>query len=295
MAHPDNAARVDGGTLAARARRCLADSAAHTVTRRGPWRIYHKREVDPDAVLAAVRGGSASLPLPSGAPIAVHIKAVTRISLWQNFKDLFQMPRGRRAYVALCGFELAGLPAPEGIALVEERRRGILRASYLVTRRIDHAMNLSQYLHRHWVAPRLLEAKGDTRALRTFLAAFAGTLNRVHAAGVHHRDMKGENLLLTEDSGTVKVYFVDFDALRFRSRVDSHRVVKNLAQLAASLPYCFPMRPRLRFFAHYMSVSPFQARRKEILAQTVRMTRARMARWLRLFLARRRAPRECAP
>ncbi|NMD36817.1 MAG: hypothetical protein GYA73_13105, partial [Planctomycetes bacterium] len=215
------------------------------------------------------------------APVPIHVKALTGISLWQNFKDMFQGARGRRAFSALREFEARGLPAPEAIGLVERRPRGILRASYLLTHRIEGAENLAQYLHRNFVAPALRGEPVDGARLRSFTRQFAGAVRELHEAGVRHRDLKGENVLIADEDGKLAIRFIDFDSLYFARGVSFRRAAKNLAQLAGSLPYCFPMAARLRFFACYTNGSLLAGRRKELLRAAAAIAQLRIERWLR--------------
>ncbi len=263
-------------------RSCNAHAARCACARRGDWRIYHSGEYDPDAILAAARDGRAVLARAGGAPpVPIHVKALTGITLWQNFKNLFQGARGRRAFGALRTFAACGLPAPDVIGLVERRPRGILRASYLLTRRIEGAENLAQYLHRNFVGPALRGEPVDGARLRRFTRAFAAAVRALHDAGVQHRDLKGENVLIADEGGEPAIRFIDFDSLYFSRRVSFHRAAKNLAQLAGSLPYCVPMSARLRFFACYIEGSPLAGRRKELLRAAAAIAQARIERWLR--------------
>ncbi len=235
----------------------------------------------PEAILAAIGNRHAELtPRGGAAAVPVHIKALTGITLWQNFKHLFQRARGRQAFRALRTFAARGLPAPEAIALVEECSWGMLRASYLLTRRIEHAESLAQYVHRIYTAPALRGERPSVGRLRRFMRIFAAAVRAVHAAGVNHRDMKGENVLIAEEAGRPVVRFIDFDSLYFSRRVSFHRAAKNLAQLAGSLPYCFPMTARLRFFALYVQGTPWEGRRKELLCAATAIATRRIDRWL---------------
>jgi tRNA A-37 threonylcarbamoyl transferase component Bud32 len=268
-----------------------AQSENCAIVRDGRLWIRYNRAFAPDAVLAVLHNDCGAIT-PRGATSAmpVHVKALTGITLWQNVKNLFQRARGRRAFDALRTFATLGLPAPEAIALIEERSWGMLRASYLLTREIENAENLAQYLHRTHTAPVLRGEAPDPRRLHRFMRVFAPAVRAVHDAGVEHRDMKGENILIAEEGGAPVVRFIDFDSLYFSRRVSFYRVAKNLAQLASSLPGCFPMRARLRFFALYVRTSPFEDRRKELLRATAALAKKRIDR--RFGLWRRGRPEE---
>ncbi len=55
----------------------------------------------------------------------------------------------------------------------------------------------------------------------------------MHDWGLRHRDLKKDNLLLTEDGGEVR--FLDLDGIRQAKRLDWQRRARDLGTLAGSL------------------------------------------------------------
>lgn len=85
--------------------------------------------------------------------------------------------------------------------------------------------------------------------LRNHVAEWLGDL---HARGVYHGDLKGSNVLLRDGEAGFSLPLIDTDRVRFFDRrVDDRRRVKNLAQLAASLPVSVTRAERLRFYRTY--------------------------------------------
>ncbi len=271
-----------------RSRLCLENSEQFAVERKGPWKVFRRRTVRLDDVLAVVEKGVRTVPVEGSGPMSLHVKHISGISVGQNLKDIFQGSRGRCAYAALAGFEFRGLDAPVPVALVESRPNGMLRGSFLVTERIEDAADLAGFVHGNFILPRFTGASTDDALLRRFIRALADAVRRVHEAGVVHRDMKGENLLVREAGGEVRIFFLDLDSVRFKDTVSFTRVAKNLAQLGASVPYCVGDREKLRFFFRYVKGTPLAARREELLRLASGMMKKRIDRWLALYWRERR-------
>jgi hypothetical protein len=263
----------------------MVDSTSYAVERKGPWKIFRKRSVSVDTILTAIKKETAETA-------GIHVKSITGIGPRQNLKDLFQGARGRRAYVALCGFAFRGLPAPEGLALVEKRSAGFLRESRLLTRRIEGAEELARFIHRNFIAPRFGGEPADAAKKSRFIAALAAEVRRMHEAGVSHGDLKGENLLIREENGKFRIYFVDLDSVRFREHIGFSRIAWNLAQLDASVPYCVGTRPRLRFLIEYVRGTGLAPMRKELAREAARLSKKRVAAWLDLYWRERKKAEE---
>ncbi len=82
--------------------------------------------------------------------------------------------------------------------------------------------------------------------------ASADWLRGLHVRGIYHGDLKGVNVLVADDEEGVRFPLIDTDRVRlFPEAVDRRRVVKNLAQLAASIPRVVTRTERLRWFRRY--------------------------------------------
>lgn len=293
-----------------RTRRCLVESSGYTIKKRNGYRIYLRRavpkrvklyalaandgewrgpkrdEITVEMILDAVgearktHGECATLTI---GEIPVHVKMKRKVPLFQSIKDLFQKPRLRRAWVAMCGFYHRRVPGTEAVALVEKRTFGLVRESFLFTRYVENATDLAGYVHRNLVAPRILGEKPDWKKLGALARKLARVYGLAHGTGVVHRDMKGENLLIRDADDGPEVILSDLDSVDFADEVSENRVAWNLAQLAASAPYCVGPRTRMRFFAAYMKESPLREKRKELLSKIADLTEKRIQRWLRIY------------
>ncbi len=154
----------------------------------------------------------------------------------------------------------AGLPAPEVLAALEQRRFGVPCRSCVLARRV--AGNTLEAL---WC-----ERTGAGR--RALALAFADYLRRMHDAGLYPQDIRGANVLVPAEDPPVFV-LVDLDRLRHCRRVSRRRRWKNLVQVHRSVGRGTPRSERLRFLRRYLgTVSRDELRRtaREILAQSRR-------------------------
>jgi tRNA A-37 threonylcarbamoyl transferase component Bud32 len=91
--------------------------------------------------------------------------------------------------------------------------------------------------------------RSDQRALRDATAVW---LAHLHRLGVYHGDVKGVNVLVGGTPAAPGLYVVDTDRCRFfRRPVDLGRRLRNLAQLAASIPVVVSRTERLRWWRRY--------------------------------------------
>jgi tRNA A-37 threonylcarbamoyl transferase component Bud32 len=99
---------------------------------------------------------------------------------------------------------------------------------------------------------------GEERGARaSLLEASARWVGRLHADGVYHGDLKGVNVLVEGAPGTYRFHLIDTDHCRFfPAAVDRRRRIKNLAQLAASIPACVTRADRARWYACYAEALP---------------------------------------
>ncbi len=138
--------------------------------------------------------------------------------------NAFRSSRAVRTWRMTLAFAARGIPVPEPLLCLEERRFRLLGRSYLVSELVEGGESL------HLLWPRL-----DEGQRREVLMALADVLGRMHATGAFHGDLKWNNILVRPGGGSPRVVLVDLDGSsvgfmfrRRRARKDIDRFLKDL-------------------------------------------------------------------
>lgn len=173
---------------------------------------------------------------------------------------------GLKWALALCGRNVAarswrlahalrirGITAARPLALVIPRRSWRCE-SYLLTEWIAGSQNLHLW---GW------ELVGRAPEVRSRLAGrcaaqLGALVGRLHAWRFSHRDLKGCNLIVTEQGADVECHLIDLDGVRQFRRLPIERRAADIARLAASaaLHSWLPRSARARFLAAYRRQQP---------------------------------------
>jgi len=168
-----------------------------------------------------------------------------------------------RSWVAGQGLRERSLPTPRPLAMLHRVRQGMFQEGYLLTEKIDDALDLHDFLGRI----ELLPPAERHRRLRHLIDLLAKVLRHLHRCRLSHRDLKATNILVscaplcrptslprvqvTED---MSVWLIDLVGVTRNRRLHRPRRVQNLARLHAS----FFQNPavtrtdKLRFLRTYM-------------------------------------------
>ncbi|MFQ5990566.1 MAG: lipopolysaccharide kinase InaA family protein [Candidatus Methylomirabilales bacterium] len=184
------------------------------------------------------------IPSPRGN---LFVKRYNFQSMGYAFKDLLRPSRARRVWVIANSLRMRGIPTPQPHAYLERRRLRVLLESYLVTEGVE-GVRLIEFSDR-------FRGPGPSFLLKRRLAREIATLvRRLHERGVSHRDLKGHNLLVQEESPErVRPLLLDLDGVRIR-RVTWRRRVRDLARLARDFGDRSPLTrtDRVRFLQAYL-------------------------------------------
>jgi len=111
-------------------------------------------------------------------------------------------------------------------------------------------------------------ARAEQVRLREATALWLG---RLHREGIYHGDLKGVNVLVERKGDALGFRLIDTDRCGFfRRPVDGRRRLKNLSQLAASIPTCVSRTERLRWYRQYAraaGAAPSERRAAALVAQ----------------------------
>jgi hypothetical protein len=173
-------------------------------------------------------------------------------------------PRGpaRREAESLLQLASAGFRVPRALAWFEDRGG----AGALVMEHLEHRETLRELLGR---AP-----PGQARER---LAALAGLVARLHAAGFYHRDLYLEHVVVT-GPGAGDLALLDAGRVRLERAPRERWFVKDLAALLHSAPEALSARARLRFLCRYLDArSVLAPRARPAFARDVERKAARLA------------------
>ncbi|MEC9341294.1 MAG: lipopolysaccharide kinase InaA family protein [Pseudomonadota bacterium] len=163
-----------------------------------------------------------------------------------------------------------GVASAEVLAFGEWRQFGLLRAAFLVTRELPDTVDLREWaVHQ---APGLPRPQLE-RIARQLGGAVVDEVRRLHRAGLAHRDLKWRNILVREEAGRWRCWFIDcprFTGSRFMRRRSQQL---DLSGLARGAVLYLPLRARLRLLLRYVDGDKYEARR--------------ILRWVEAHLARR--------
>ncbi|MFQ5848747.1 MAG: lipopolysaccharide kinase InaA family protein [Candidatus Methylomirabilales bacterium] len=184
--------------------------------------------------------------LPSTAG-GLFIKRYNFQSLGYALKDVFRAARARRVWIIANSLRMRGIPTPLPHAYLEYRRARVLLESYLITEGVEGVGLLE-------LADRFREAGVSLLLKRQLIQQIATLLRHLHARGVSHRDLKGQNILVREDDrGRFWPLLVDLDGVRL-GRVSWRRRRRDLARLAWAFlgESAVTKTDRVRFLKQYL-------------------------------------------
>jgi len=181
--------------------------------------------------------------LPGAGEVFVKRYPVTEAA--ERLKYLFRRAKALREWRSLRELRAAGVEAPEPLAAGVLRRGGILRDSVLVTRGLEGALPLDEYLLEHVEAASHAEVAAFTRAL-------AGFLRRAHGAGFYHRDFHAANVMVAGEPERPRFAVLDLADARVGCELTRGERLEMLATLSHLFLQAVPRHWRLRFLRSYL-------------------------------------------
>ena len=190
-----------------------------------------------------------------------------------SLKDLLRSPRGRRSWRAGNSFISRGITTGRPLALVEVKKRGLLRESFLLMEDLSSFLGVHHYVLSNFNGA---SARGAEVRAR-FVEALARTLSELHGTDLYHGDLKSSNILVEEAGERWRFHYIDLDGVKMGGKVSLKGRAKNLAQIETSTPDCITGENRCLFFRHYLRYVDMEIDEKTFLdmisRHTVRRTR----------------------
>ena len=182
------------------------------------------------------------------------------------FKGIFRLTQGIRSYRNGWKLREAGFGVASPMALITDRRWGLIRSEWVVMEVIPGAVELDRYIVKRTADMWPPEEKV---ALARLFGRFIGSM---HGAGIFHSDLKTCNVLVSEepaqsnnppDAGgqtsnkatssrkALRFSLLDYDNVRFSRQVPWRRKIKNLVQIFLSTPVAIDATHRMLFLNEY--------------------------------------------
>lgn len=252
---------------AARANRCLQNGGPYAVQEREGATVYRLREAKPPD-LSDLDARPRLKSLEDRELVLLDERRFAKI-FRRRLQDVARGDPGLRAWKNAHCLLYRRVRTPKLYALVRQPGRTILIGEW-----IPDARPLFDYIRERF--PALGFGARDT-----FVYRLARFVRHLHEVGVFHKDLKANNILVRElADGTPEFYLIDLDRVAFGEDVDLHGRVLNLAQLNAAVAAPVTRTERMRFYRYYAGwTRSLHADRKKIIAEVMRITRARKHLW----------------
>lgn len=214
------------------------------------------------------------LPLSDESGKLVCIKEYRYPSVLKKFFYPFFRSPARKAWFAAHGLIAAGVRTPSPIALIEEKRTGMIKRSFFIAEGIFDCRPCYKYI-RDTFGNREKEVVFPVK--RRFAACLAVSFRQLHDAAIYHGDLKESNIMVRELPGAWDFYYIDLDRVSFNKNITRRRKIKNLAQLNTSVHNYFTRTDRLRFYKVYAGVQTLGNKDKQIVKAIIALSKKRNA------------------
>jgi tRNA A-37 threonylcarbamoyl transferase component Bud32 len=236
------------------ARRCLFTNKRFVCESRHGFRVFRVRRGDVEAALRELAPDPDRI-LEQGQVLkdGRTVKAA-RVELNGTFyflkrynckgwayrvRNALRRSRAVRTWWVSWAFRVRGLPVPEPLICLEERRLRLLQRSYLLSDYVENSERFND------VWPRLNDS-----GRRGLLARLAMLLGRMHRSGAVHGDLKWQNILVQTRKVGQTITLTDLDGSRILHWFVRGRPARDLARFFRDLQQNDPAGVYKAFFLH---------------------------------------------
>lgn len=196
-----------------------------------------------------------------GHTLDVYVKRPKLKTAWKVFLSMFRRSRSRKAFELGHKLLTRNIPAALPLAALERRRFFLLKDSILITEAVN-APHLHDFMVK-WFGDYSrndngISAKTRRQLYRDILLELGRMVQRLHANGFFHRDLKATNIRVhwnPQEHRTPRILLVDLDGMRRVSFMTSRRRFRGVMRLNVSLLQCPPVNNsgRLRMLIGYLN------------------------------------------
>jgi tRNA A-37 threonylcarbamoyl transferase component Bud32 len=274
-----------------RAKRCLMESTLFTLHRGSGYRVYRRRDVSGETLMDMIKAhreiakNSPSSLLKNSPKTVVSmveiapesglrtcVKQHRYATVWGQIKNCFRYSKGKISWIAANELFRRGISDLKPLAYVEKARIGLLKESFFLMESPVDYLEMDRYLIKSF-------GNGQSRDLitkkRAFIQQFAQCIGRLHRSEIFHGDLKACNILARERAGAWDFSFIDLDAVRLATEVNSRKALKNLVQINCSIPGFLSYADRIRFLKWYLEIHPIPMRKRDLIKAVLEESRKR--------------------
>lgn len=209
------------------------------INREGVRHALTRREL-PSRTVTRLEPASPELP-------PLYLKEYRFPTFMSRMKYIFRSPADREWRTAH-RIAQRGIPTFEPLAVGTRRRFGLPVASYLISREIEHARPLKDYL----LDRECRDDQAGWAIRQSILRSLASFVREVHRRGILHRDFHWGNILIdTRDAKNILCYLMDLHRVRLKRRLRDRERVTNLASIGTAFRLTARTTERLRFLVQY--------------------------------------------
>lgn len=205
---------------------------------------------DPDGLLAASdllfkdsARTKAGRVMIGGRPF--FLKYYRRRGILHTVKTIFRASRPWRNLKIAIHLIQNGVDTPAPLALMEERRSGLLMRSYLLT----------EYVPGERIRDLIARQMGNMAWQAEIVESLADFIARFHASGCCHRDLKANNILLEIDGDRDRPWIVDLDGAKLKQEIVERDRMLDLGRLLTSFADMLSLPQIYRFLIYYSKKS----------------------------------------
>jgi hypothetical protein len=188
-----------------------------------------RRLVRPDyLVLNDARSRTVCVPFPGpqDGTVMVVVKSFAKPSRIRSEAYRWQGSKARRSFLMARFLRERGVGSPSPLGFLERWEKGRLAESYFLSKYEAEAVEA------HSEIIRLFSHKGTHGEGKRLLELIAGEVRALHSAGVQHRDLGHQNILVhPTETGWKDVQFIDLNRARIRGKLSVRQQASDLSRL----------------------------------------------------------------
>ena len=186
-----------------------------------------------------------------------YVKHFRCHTIWDRARHVLRQSQARREWNKATAIAQRDVPTIHPIAWQEEKGRGVVGESYLVTCAIPESCTLDEYCSRHLP---LLPSNERPSIRRRLIQEFARFVAEFHRAGIHHDDFHSGNVLLSLDghrplvdpqTKKYRLHLIDVPGVQLDGKLVWSKVRATLVVLNAAWQSHLTSIDRHRFWKEY--------------------------------------------